>query len=121
MKKRILVVDDQRDVAMLLQHQLERQYEIEVVHSGAEALKRVFRDPYDLVLMDFDMKDIKGDRICLMMHSDDKIKNVPVIIITAHVEVDERIFKEYGASAVIYKPVAAEDLLKIIHACLKES
>ena len=122
MPKRILIVDDERDVAMLLHHQLEQHgYEIERIHSGSEALTRIFRGGFDLVLMDHAMKDIKGDRICLLMRADEKLRALPVIIITAHIEVDEHEFKEYGANAVLYKPVESEELIAAVKKCLKET
>lgn len=122
MPKRILIVDDERDVAMLLEHHLEQHgYEIEQIHSGSEALTRIFRGGYDLVLLDYGMKDIKGDRISLLMRADDKLRNLPIIIVTAHVEVGEREFKEYGANAVLYKPVESDELLATVRKCLKET
>jgi len=122
MPKRILIVDDERDVAMLLQHQLEQHgYAIEKIYSGSEALTRIFQGGFDLVLMDYGMKDIKGDRISLLMRADEKLRTLPIIIITAHVEVGERELKEYGANIVLYKPVEREDLLAAVKKCLKEA
>jgi CheY-like chemotaxis protein len=116
-----LIVDDERDVAMLLQHYLEQQgYEIEQIYSGSEALTRIFRGGFDLVLMDHDMKGIKGDRICLLMRADDKLRTLPVVIITAHIEVGELEFKEYGANAVLYKPVDSGELIATVKKCLNE-
>ena len=121
MPKRILIVDDERDVAMLLEHQLEQHgYEIEKIYSGSEALTRIFQGGYDLILLDYGMKDIKGDRISLLIREDAKLRTLPVIIVTAHIEVDENEFKEYGATEVLYKPVESEDLLAAVKKCLKE-
>ena len=115
-KKRILIVDDERDVAMVLHHYLEdEKYEVEESYTGADALNRIFTGNFDLILLDYAMKDIKGDRISLLTRADDKMKKLPIIIVTAHVEVDDRVFKEYGASDVLYKPVASDDLKATIH------
>ena len=120
--KRILVADDERSVAISIRHMLEIYgYEIEEVYQGSEVLRRISESSFDLLLLDFDMRDIKGDRICLLMREDDKLRALPVIIITAHIEVDERIFKEYGADAVLYKPVESEDLIRAVKKCLKET
>jgi CheY-like chemotaxis protein len=111
LKKRILIVDDERDVAMLLHHYIgDENYDIEEVYSGAEALNRMFTGNFDLVLLDYAMKDIKGDRVCLLARADDQTNKLPVIIVTAHVEVDDHIFREYGATDVLYKPVSGDDL-----------
>ena len=121
MGKRILIVDDQRDVAMLLHHQLEQQgYEIEEIYNGSQALNRIFAQNYDLVLLDYDMKDIRGDRILTMIREDSRLRELPVVIITAHVEIDDSLFKKYGATEVIFKPIATDELIQIIQSCLKE-
>ena len=113
-RKRILIVDDERDVAKLLHAYLEREYEVEEAHSGSDALARIFKGEFDLVLLDYAMKDIKGDRICELTRNDKTTHKLPVIIVTAHVEVDEKQFREYGASDVLYKPVSGHDLLEKI-------
>jgi DNA-binding response OmpR family regulator len=115
MPKRILIVDDHRDVARLLHNYLElKNYQVDESYSGSDAMKRIFSDEYDLVLLDYDMRDIKGDRICQMTRSDSKMRRLPVILVTAHVEIDDHIFREYGATDVIYKPVDSEELFSKI-------
>ena len=123
MPKRILIVDDEKDVAMLLHHYLElKDYEVEEVYNGADALNRIFNRKFDLVLLDYGMRDIKGDRICSLTCSDAKMQKLPVIIIvTAHIEMDDRIFKEYGATDVIYKPLDAEELISKVEKYLGKS
>jgi CheY-like chemotaxis protein len=119
--KRILIADDERDVTLLIRHMLEiHGYETEEVHRGSEVLRRVSESNFDLVLLDFEMRDIQGDRVCLMLRLDEKTKNLPVMIVTAHVERDERIFKEYGASDVIYKPLDSDEFIKKVRKCLNE-
>ena len=118
--KRILIVDDHRDVAMLLHHQLEQQeYEIEEVYNGSQALSRIFEGNFDLVLLDFDMKDIRGDRVLILAREDERLRKLPIIIITCHVELDDRMFRTYGATDVLYKPVASDDLIRIVRKCLE--
>lgn len=96
---------------MLLHHYLEdEEYEIEEAYSGADALNRIFTGNFDLVLLDYAMKDIKGDRVCLLTRADEKMNSLPVVIVTAHVEVDDKIFREYGATDVLYKPVSSDEL-----------
>ncbi len=121
MRKRILIVDDQRDVALLLHHYIQNEkYEVEEVYSGAEALTRVFTGGFDLVIMDYAMRDIKGDRVCMLMREDDKTKDLPVIIITGHSEIDEKVFRQYGATDVLYKPVLGDELKLVIEKYLSK-
>ena len=119
--KRILVADDDRGAAMVMRHMLMiHGYEIEEVYQGSDVLRRVSESPFDLLLLDFNMRDIKGDRVCLLLRMDEKTKNLPIMIVTAHTEREERIFKEYGATEVIYKPLETETFLQKVKKCLKE-
>ena len=119
--KRILVADDDRGAAMVMRHMLViHGYEIEEVYQGSDVLRRVSESPFDLLLLDFNMRDIKGDRVCLLLRMDEKTKNLPIMIVTAHTEREERIFKEYGATEVIYKPLETETFLQKVKKCLKE-
>ncbi len=119
--KRILVADDERGVAMSIRHLLEiHGYEVEEAYQGSEVLRRVSESPFDLVLLDFNMRDIKGDRVCLMLRMAEKSENLPIMIVTAHIEREEHIFKDYGATEVIYKPLDTEEFLKKVKKCLKE-
>ena len=121
MAKRILIVDDDRQCAQLVTNMLEMSgYETEEVYSGGDALRRLSQGNFDLALIDFEMRDIKGDRICLMLRLEEKTKDFPIMIVTAHIERDEKIFREYGATDVIYKPLDSEDFLKKVKKCLKE-
>ena len=121
-KKRILIVEDERDVAMLMQQWLEGlDYEIQIAVGGADALKRIYQEKFDLVLMDYGMRDIKGDRVCLIVKEDDKMASLPVVIVTGHIEVDEKVFREYGATDVLYKPVERNDLIQKVEGYLKHS
>lgn len=120
--KRILVADDDKGAAMLMRHMLLiHGYEVEEVYQGSEALRRVFESPFDLVLLDFNMRDIKGDRVCLMLRMEEKSKNLPIMIVTAHTERDEKIFKEYGATEVVYKPLDSAEFIQKVKRCLQEA
>ena len=121
MPKRILIADDTRDSVRLIRNLLELSgYEVEDVASGAAALRRVSESDFDLLLLDFDMRDIKGDRICLMLSAEERYKELPIVIITAHIEKDEKTFRDYGALDVIYKPFDTEEFMKKIKKYLKE-
>ncbi len=122
-KKRILVADDDRKCLSLLRNLLEEAgYEMDEATGGAETLRRLSQGSYDLLLLDFEMRDIKGDRISLMLSMDTQYEKLPILMVTGHIEKDEHVFKEYGATDVIYKPFENEDfLIKIRHLLGEES
>lgn len=112
MAKRLLIVDDEKGYTMTLRRKLELQgYEIDESHSGADALKRLMETTYDLVLLDYMMPDLRGNKLCAMIREDERTRDVPVIVVTAYHDQSEESLKAYGATEVIYKPVATEDLL----------
>lgn len=120
-KKRILIADDDKQCLLYLRRLLEDSgYDVDDVSGGAEAIRRLTPTQYDLLMLDFDMKDIKGDRVSIMLSMDEQFKNLPIMIITAHVEKDEQVFKEYGATEVAYKPFNTEDFLSKVRRCLGE-
>ncbi len=120
-KKRILIADDDRQCLTYLRHLLEDDgYEVDEASRGAEVIRRLLEGSYDLLLLDFDMKDIQGDRISLMLSMDKLYEKLPILIVTGHMEKSEHVFKEYGATDVIYKPFESHDFLSKVHHLLNE-
>jgi CheY-like chemotaxis protein len=120
--KRILIADDDRKVAMLMRNWLEiAGYAAEETYSGAAALRRLTDDRFDLALIDYDMRDIQGDRVCSMLRLEPRYRDLPLIIVTAHVERDEKIFQEYGATGVMYKPLEADQFMRKVRQYLGEA
>lgn len=112
---KILVVDDRADNLMSIESILEREsYIIVKANSGRAALKILLKEfDFSLILMDVQMPDMNGFETAALIYQRDKLKDVPIIFITAHNE-DEAIFRGYKVGAVdfIYKPVNPE-LLRI--------
>ncbi|SEW07371.1 His Kinase A (phospho-acceptor) domain-containing protein [Chitinophaga sp. YR573] len=112
---KILVVDDRADNLMSIESILEREsYIIVKANSGRAALKILLKEfDFSLILMDVQMPDMNGFETAALIYQRDRLKDVPIIFITAHNE-DEAIFKGYKVGAVdfIYKPVNPE-LLRI--------
>jgi signal transduction histidine kinase len=112
---KILVVDDRQDNLMSIESILEKEnYMIIKANSGRAALKVLLREyDFSLILMDVQMPDMNGFETAELIYQRDKLKNIPIIFITAHNE-DEAIFKGYKAGAVdfIYKPINPE-LLRV--------
>lgn len=112
---KILVVDDRPDNLLSIESILEREsYTIVKANSGRAALKILLKEyDFSLILMDVQMPDMNGFETAALIYQRDKLKDVPIIFITAHNE-DEAIFRGYKVGAVdfIYKPVNPE-LLRI--------
>ncbi|SHN42547.1 response regulator [Chitinophaga sp. CF418] len=113
---KILVVDDRPDNLLSIESILEREsYTIVKASSGRAALKILLKEfDFSLILMDVQMPDMNGFETAALIYQRDKLKEIPIIFITAHSHEEEAIFKGYRVGAVdfIYKPINPE-LLRI--------
>lgn len=115
MSKRILIVDDEKGITMSFRRLLElSDYEIEEAHGGSEAFRRLMGGAFDLVLLDYMMPDVRGDKVCEMIRGEERFKELPIVIITAYHDQTEAKLKAWGASEVLYKPVESQDVLAAI-------
>jgi CheY-like chemotaxis protein len=84
-KGRILVVDDEVDVAKSVQALLlAKGYEVELAHDGLEVLERLASDPIpDLVLLDLSMPEMDGEAVLRSLRGDVRLRELPVLLATA--------------------------------------
>jgi len=119
--KRIMGVDDEREFTHLFNQMLGRSgYEIVEVINSSDVYRRLLTEHFDLVLMDDRMKDVSGDKVCEIIRSDEALKDLPIIIVTAYRDFDEAFFKSIGANEVIHKPVEYDTLVKVVEKYLRE-
>jgi signal transduction histidine kinase len=113
---KILVVDDREDNLISIETILERDnYTIVKASSGRSALKILLQQhDFSLILMDVQMPDLNGFETAAIIYERDKLKDIPIIFITAHDYDEEIIFKGYRTGGVdyIYKPINP-DLLRV--------
>ena len=121
-KQRILIVEDERDIAGLIKRTLERNADIEadVVWSGDAALKAMTERPPDLVILDLNLPVVNGVEICRIVKSRSDLKHVPVIMLTARTSEDDRVTGlELGADDYITKPFSLRELTARVRAVLR--
>ena len=113
---KILVVDDREDNLFSIEAILEKDnYDIVKANSGRAALKILLRQhDFSLILMDVQMPELSGFETANIIYQRDKLKDIPIIFITAHNYDEDVIFKGYKMGAVdyIYKPINPE-LLRV--------
>ena len=109
---KILVVDDREDNLFSIETLLEKDnYTIVKANSGRAALKILLNQhDFSLILMDVQMPDMNGFETATIIYERDKLKQIPIIFITAHNQEEENIFKGYRMGGVdyIYKPINPE-------------
>jgi len=113
---KILVVDDREDNLFSIEAILEKDnYTIIKANSGRAALKILLAEhDFSLILMDVQMPELNGFETATIIYQRDKLRNIPIIFITAHDYDEDYIFKGYKMGGVdyIYKPINPE-LLKM--------
>ena len=109
---KILLVDDREDNLFSIETILERDnYTIVKANSGRAALKILLKQQdFSLILMDVQMPDLDGFETATIIYDRDKLKNIPIIFITAYSYDEDYIFKGYKMGGVdyIYKPIKPE-------------
>lgn len=111
-EKPILVVDDLADNLFLLKTILEAEgYSVEVADNGKSALAKVESDPPALLLLDVMMPDMTGYEVAKQIRQNTKTSSVPIVLITAHDEVNTSDGTPVQADDFIRKPIDFDDLL----------
>ena len=120
---RILVVEDDQDIAELLKHFLERSnHQVEVITQGHEALSRTRDDHPELVILDRMLPGLDGLEICRLLRAQPSTADLPVILLTARAEESDRIVGlELGADDYITKPFSAKEVVARVNALLRRS
>lgn len=122
MAQRILVVDDSPFILELVKDVLIREgYHVDRAMNGHEAMQAIGEDPPDLVLLDIIMPEMSGYQVCRLIRSDERLKALPVVMMTAKDTQKDRFWGlEVGADAYITKPIEEQSLLETISSLLKE-
>lgn len=122
MKKRIIIVDDDRPTREMLQTALELSgYETNVAANGLRLISTLHVDRPDLILLDIMMSWIDGLELCRSIKKNEEFKNIPLIFISAKTN-DEDISKGYecGCEDYLTKPIDMDRLLNRIREVLGE-
>jgi len=118
---RVLVVDDEPDVANLVKMGIAYQrpdYEIVESHSGAEALDKAAREPWDLIILDLTMPELDGFTVLGALRGGGS--DVPVIVLTARDAERDRVRGlELGADDYVTKPFSHKELVARIDAVMR--
>jgi PleD family two-component response regulator len=108
-----LLIEDDRDVGTLFQHVLDMAgYRSEIIYDGIEAMKRLSSLQPDVVLLDLQLPGISGIEILQRMRADERMKTIPVIVITAYPNYAKNL--PIAPDLFLLKPVDIHDLSNLI-------
>jgi two-component system phosphate regulon response regulator PhoB len=123
MNPRILIVEDEEDLTLLLRYNLEAAgYEVETVARGDEADLRFKERTPDLVILDWMLPGLSGIEICRRLRARPDTKVLPIIMLTARGEESERVRGlSTGADDYIVKPFSLPELMARVSALLRRA
>src|SRR5688572_27898739 len=123
MSARILIVEDEEPLALLLRYNLEAEgYEVETVDRGDDADTRLREAAPDLVVLDWMLPGLSGIELCRRLRSRPESKALPIIMLTARGEESERVRGlATGADDYIVKPFSVLELIARVRALLRRA
>ena len=119
---RVLVVEDENDIAGLIKHTLERSGDasVEVVGRGDEALRSITGRPPDLVILDLNLPVLSGDEVCRILRQRQETRQIPIIMLTARTSESDRVTGlDLGADDYVTKPFSLRELAARVRAVLR--
>jgi DNA-binding response OmpR family regulator len=110
---RVLVVDDQREILELTETVLSSEgLAVETASSGDEALRKLARGTFDLVLLDINMPAMDGWETLRLIRTDERHEDLPVVMFSVKGEVADQVQSlQAGATAYITKPFVVDELV----------
>ena len=118
---RVLVVEDDKDIADLIAHYLQKAgHTVDSAASGTAALRHVKDSAPDLILLDLMLPGMDGLLVCQTLRSDPATASIPIIMLTARGEESERVTGlELGADDYVTKPFSPRELIARVAALLR--
>jgi two-component system phosphate regulon response regulator PhoB len=119
--KRVLIIEDEKDLAELLAFNLEKEgYSATCVHDGKLGLERAGEVIPDLILLDLMLPGLHGTEVCKALRKDPRTTHIPIIMITAKGdEIDRVVGFEVGADDYIVKPFSMREMALRIKAVMR--
>jgi DNA-binding response OmpR family regulator len=120
--QRVLVVDDDVEVAKSIEASLRKQYQVSVVYTGIKALKEARRHQPDIIVLDVIMPGMDGLETCRQLRLDPGLADIPILFLTALGRPEDRVAGlRAGADDYLTKPFNLEELQLRIKAILRRT
>src|ERR1700734_620847 len=121
--KRVLVVEDDKDIVELVRYNLEKDgYQVSSSGDGATGLAQIRKSPPDLLVLDLRLRKLTGLDICKEIRKDVSLNRLPILILTAKGEEADRVVGlELGADDYVKKPFSPRELAARVKALLRRT
>jgi DNA-binding response OmpR family regulator len=119
--ERVLVIDDEQDVAELIRYNLAKEgYDVRVARNGTDGLSQAKESRPSLILLDIMVPQLNGWEVCRRLKRDPDTRDVPVIMVTGRVEEGDKVLGfEMGADDYVTKPFSPRELLARMRAVMR--
>ena len=123
MNAKILIVEDEEPLAMLLQYNLEAEgFRVSVSSRGDDAEVHIAEDPPDLIILDWMLPGLSGIELCRRLRAGKASRSIPILILTARGEEQDRIRGlTMGADDYVVKPFSVPELMARVRAILRRA
>ena len=120
-RERILLIEDEPDIAEVLQYNLEKEgFAVEMARRGDSGLEAIRREPPDLILLDLMLPGVDGLELTRMLKRDSATARLPIVMLTARgEEVDRIVGLELGADDYVVKPFSPKELVARVRALFR--
>jgi two-component system alkaline phosphatase synthesis response regulator PhoP len=122
MKRRILIIEDDRDISEAIRYNLEKEkgFSVLMAHTGDEGIDLAFQAKPHLIILDIGLPGLNGYEICSTLRRDAETRDIPILILTARIsESDKVLGLEMGADDYITKPFGVRELIARIRAAIR--
>ena len=121
--KRVLLIEDDRDIVELVRYNLEREgFQVAAATDGATGLVQVRKTPPDMLLLDLMLPKLSGLEICRDIRRDQALNRMPILMLTARGdEADRVVGLEMGADDYVTKPFSPRELVARVKALLRRA
>ncbi len=126
-KKKILVVDDEPDLAAIVKGNLENEgFEVDVAYNGKEGIEKVKASAPDAIVLDVMMPEKDGYKVCAELKNDEKYCHIPIVLLTAvATHVTSTRYSHYDGMSMeaddyIPKPASSEQITESLKRLLGE-
>jgi len=118
-KQKILVVDDESNIRLLVKNMLGNRYNVVEAGDGDEAITQAEKEKPDLIMLDILMPGKDGFTTCNQLKADKATKGIPVVMVTAlQHKLDEKLALSLNADGYMRKPFTSDELLNAIRSAL---
>ncbi len=123
-RRRILIIEDDEDIANSIKYNLEREgtFEVLIANTGEDGLKEITRMAPALVLLDVNLPLMSGFELFRRLRRDEETARIPILVLTARTDESDRVLGlQLGADDYVVKPFSMRELVARIHAVLRRT